>query len=94
MRIVFLTREGFDSLQTFRYMFAHVAASFPDVHIVAISRSQAENKPFLPWLQDKVRTLLWKAQRFGFVHAFEVLTSYPLWVLISRHQRRKAGEIT
>ena len=33
MRIVFLTNDKFYSSEKFRYMFAYVAASFPDVHV-------------------------------------------------------------
>ena len=60
MRIVFLTNEKFGSSEEFRYMFANVAASFPDVHVVAVRRSQAERKSFLSRLQKKVRKLLWR----------------------------------
>ena len=56
MRIVFLTKEGFDSSEIFRYIFANVAAVFPDVHVVAVRRPQAAKKRWsLPWLQEKVR---------------------------------------
>jgi folate-dependent phosphoribosylglycinamide formyltransferase PurN len=93
MRIVFLTNEKFDSDEIFRYMFAYVAASFPDVHIVAVRRSQAENKPFLPRLQEKVRKLLWRARRFGFVHVFEVLSSQQLRRLAFRRFWQEVDEI-
>jgi folate-dependent phosphoribosylglycinamide formyltransferase PurN len=92
MRIVFLTNEKFGSSEEFRYMFANVAASFPDVHVVAVRRSQAERKSFLSRLQKKVRKLLWRARRFGVVHALEVLTSYPLRRVLTRRNSREAEE--
>jgi folate-dependent phosphoribosylglycinamide formyltransferase PurN len=85
VRIVFLTNEEFDSSERFRYTFAHVAASFPDVHVVAVRRSQAEKKPFsLLTLYQKVRKVLWRVRRFGVAHALEVLTSYPFRRLIAQ----------
>jgi hypothetical protein len=91
MRIVFLTNERFDSSKKFSYLFAKVAASFPDVHVVTVRRSRAEKKPLLR-LQEKVRKVLWRARRFGVAHALEVLTSYPLRLLISQRNWREADE--
>jgi methionyl-tRNA formyltransferase len=93
MRIVFLTEEGFDSSEIFRYIFANVAAVFPDVHVVAVRRPQAAKKRWsLLWLQEKVRQVLWRARRFGVVHALEVLTSSPFRRLISQHLWREVFE--
>ena len=91
MRIVFLTKEKVDASEKFRYIFANVAAAFPDVRVVAVRRSQAEKKPLLR-MQEKVRKVLWRARRFGVVHALEVLTSYPLQLLIGRRHRREEDE--
>lgn len=93
MRIVFLTEEEFDSSEIFRYIFANVAAVFPDVHVVAVRRSQAKKKRWsVPWLQEKVRQVLWRARRFGVVHALEVLTSSPLRRLIAQRLWREVFE--
>jgi len=91
MRIVFLTNEKFDASEKFRYIFANVAAAFPDVRVVAVRRSQAEKKPLFR-MQEKVRKVLWRARRVGVVHALEVLTSYPLRLFIGRRNWREAGE--
>lgn len=92
MMVVFLTNENFHMSEKFRYVFAHVAASFREVHVVAVRRSQAENKPFLPRLQGKAREHLWRARRFGFLHTLEVLTSLPLQLLIGRRNFREMDE--
>ncbi len=94
MRIVFLTEEEFDSSEIFRHTFANVAAVFPDVHVVAVRSSQAEKKRWsLPWLQEKVRRwVLWRARRFGVVHALEVTTSSPLRRLIAQRLWREVFE--
>jgi methionyl-tRNA formyltransferase len=90
MRIVFFTNENFDSSEEFRYMFANVAASFRDVHVVAVRRSLGETKPFsLLGAYQKVRKVLWRGRQFGVVHSLEVLTSRPLQLLIGR---RNLGE--
>jgi hypothetical protein len=41
VRIVFFTSEGFDSDELFLYMYAHVAASYNDVHIVAVCQGSS-----------------------------------------------------
>jgi len=93
MRIVFFTNESFDSSEEFRYMFAKVAASFRDVHVVAVRRSPAEKKPFsLLGAYQKVRKVLRRGRRFGVVHSLEVLTSRPLQLLIGRRNSREADK--
>jgi folate-dependent phosphoribosylglycinamide formyltransferase PurN len=92
MRVVFFTNEGFGSSEKFRYMFANVAASFLDVHVVAVRRSQAENEQFLPRLQGKARKLLRRVRRFGFLYTLEVLTSLPLQLFIGQRNWREVSE--
>jgi folate-dependent phosphoribosylglycinamide formyltransferase PurN len=92
MRIVFLTNDTFDSSEKFRYMFANVAASFAEVHVVAVRRSRAEQMPFLPRLQERARKVLWRVRRFGFLHTLEVLTSLPLQLFIGQRNWREVDE--
>ncbi len=92
MRIVFFTNEGFDSSEKFSYMFAYVAASFPDVRVVAIRRSRTEKELRLLRLQGKVRKLLRRIRRFGFLNALEILTSIPLQRTIGGRNWREVDE--
>ena len=92
MRIVFLTNDKFYSSEKFRYMFANVAAAFPDVHVVAVRRPRAEDEPLLPRLQGEVRKALQRARRFGFLHSLEVLTSLPLQLFIGRRNWEEVDE--
>ena len=92
MRIIFHTNDRFYSSEKFRYMFANAAASFPDVHVVAVRRSRAEQVPFLPRLQERTRKVLWRVRRFGFLHTLEVLTSRPLQLFIGRRNREEVDE--
>jgi hypothetical protein len=92
-RIVFLTNERFGSAEDFKYMFANVAALFRDVHIVAVRRSQAEQKPFsLPGLYRKIRKISKKARRCGLMYTFETITSYPLQLFILRRHWQEVDE--
>jgi len=91
MRIVFFTNEKFDSSEKFRYMFANVAASFPDVRIVAVRPSGAQKKLYFR-LQEKVRRVLWRARRFGVVHTLEFLTSRPLQFFIGERNWKEVHE--
>jgi folate-dependent phosphoribosylglycinamide formyltransferase PurN len=93
MRIVFYTTEGFTSNEGFRYMFAHVAASFPDVHVVAVRRPLAKRKPFaLRSLYQKGQKILWRARRSGVLHTLEFLTSRPLQLLIAQRLWQEVDE--
>ena len=92
MRIVFLTIDRFYSSEKFRYMFANVAASFPDGHVVAVRRPRAEDKPLLSRLQGEARKALQRARRFGFLHSLEVLTSLPLQLFIGRRNWEEVDE--
>jgi hypothetical protein len=93
MRIVFLTNEKFVPMEYFRYVFAHVAASFPDVHFVAVRLPRAEKNPLaLGILYRKVQKVLWRAQRFGVLHTLELLTSWPLQRLIARRNWQEVDE--
>lgn len=93
MRIVFFTNENFDSSEKFRYMFANVAASFPNVHVVAVRPSRAERShPPYARLYQRIQKVLWRARRFGVVHTLEVLTSYPLLLFIGQRNWREVDE--
>jgi folate-dependent phosphoribosylglycinamide formyltransferase PurN len=93
MRITFFTKEDFALSEEFRYFFANVAASFRDVHVVAIRRSQAGKKPFfLRTLHQKVRKVLWRARRFGVVHTLGLLSSLPLRLLITQRDEQEINE--
>jgi methionyl-tRNA formyltransferase len=93
MRIVFLTNETFATGETFRYIFAHVAASFPDTHFVAVRPPRAEKNPLaLRSIYQKVQKVLWRAQRFGVLHTLEHLTSWPLQRLITRRNWQEVYE--
>jgi folate-dependent phosphoribosylglycinamide formyltransferase PurN len=94
MRVIFFTNENFDSSEKFRYMFANVATSFRDVHIVAVRHSPAKKKLFsLLGLYQNVRKVLWRGRRFGVIHAVEVLTSRPLQLFIGQRNQLEADEI-
>lgn len=78
MRIVFFTREGFQSNELFLYMFAMVADRFPDLHIVAV-RPQRQ--------RGRVISSFWrrywkKIRRLGIVNTLEIFSSYPLQVFV------------
>ena len=93
MRIIFFTNENFASSEEFRYIFANVAASFRDVHVVAIRRSQAREKSFsLLTLYQKIRKVLWRARRFGVAHTLGIVTSYPLQLFITQRYEQELDE--
>jgi hypothetical protein len=93
MRIIFFTNENFGSSEKFRYMFAKVATSFRDVHIVAVRYSPTEKKLFsLLGLYQKVRKVLWRGRRFGVAHALEVLTSRPLQPFIGQRNQLEVDD--
>src|SRR5215212_2903820 len=99
MRIVFLTHAEFDSDGKFLYMFAHVAACFRDVHVMAVHPGSDNEKPsVLLKLQRKLWKIwnkpsvllkklqkIWnRGQRFGFLDTLEILSSQPLHTLLVR----------
>ena len=87
MRIVFFTREGFDTDPYFLYMYSQVAARFEDVAIVAVTPGAANNERSV-----RVRRWLRKFGRLGFWKALEILSSYPLQSLISRRDEADIGQ--
>jgi methionyl-tRNA formyltransferase len=90
MRIIFFTNESFVSSEEFRYIFTNVAASFCDVHVVAVRRVQAGKKSLsLLTLYQRVRKVLWRARRFGVAHALGVITSYPLQLFITQRYEQE-----
>jgi Formyl transferase len=99
VRIVFLTNENFDANEKFRYIFANVAASFVDIHVVAVRLSGAGmggpgyRRPLsLPNLYRKVRRIPKRARRLGVAYTAELLISYPLQLLIDRRNWREVDE--
>jgi hypothetical protein len=91
MRVVFLTIEEFaadpsyePANEPFRFIFANVAASFPDVHIVTARRPPRVEKKSFAWVYQKARKVVWRARRFGVLHTLELETSRPLQRLIGR----------
>jgi folate-dependent phosphoribosylglycinamide formyltransferase PurN len=78
MRIVFFTREGYETDPLFRYIYAHVAAAFPDSHVVAVTRPRATLRRRLHRFGKVVR-------RRGIAQTLELLSSKPLqWLISSR----------
>jgi len=84
MRIVFFTSEGFESDELFLYLYANVAASFSDVHIVAVHpRSDTKERPSL------LKRYLRKARYMGLTGTLEIFSSYPIQYLIHRRDQRE-----
>ena len=73
MRVVFFTGAAFQTDELFRYMFAHVAARYPDVHIVAVRARVSRDG----W-STTLRRHLKKMRRLGLLPSVEILSSYPL----------------
>jgi folate-dependent phosphoribosylglycinamide formyltransferase PurN len=93
MRIVFFTNEKFVEDEKFRYMFANVAAVFGDVHVVAVRLSRTEKKPFsLRGMYRKVRRIPKRARHLGIAYTLELLSSYPLQLIIDRRNWREVDE--
>ena len=88
MRIVFFTSEGFSSNEVFLYMVANVAASFRDVHIVAIRRP--EDGALLERYLQKLKKR-WRLRRLTSVmNTLEQVSSYPLQRYILGRDEREA----
>ena len=89
MRIVFFTNERSISNEVFLYMFANVAASFDDVHIVAV-RSTIDDSFYGSFRghSEKLRKL-WRS-RTNIVNKLEFVSSYPIKRSIGARNERKA----
>lgn len=83
MRIVLYTHEDFWSDELFRYIFAHVAANYPNTRIAAVRRVP------LDWRSRLVRTVR-KFRRLGPAGALEFASSLPI---ARRIHRRHSEEI-
>ncbi|MDX1951296.1 MAG: formyl transferase [Verrucomicrobiota bacterium] len=68
MRIVFYTNRSYQQDPLFNYIYAHVAAHYPDHHIVAA----------IPKRTGKLSRHFKKFRKLGLLQSLEVLSSYPL----------------
>jgi len=84
MRVVFFTGVGFRSDELFRYFFAHVAARYPDVHVVAVRPTGTSSGP-----GATLRRQLRKMRRLGLLPSLEILSSYPLQMWLGRRDERE-----
>lgn len=89
MRVVFFTNDGVEKSEAFLYMFAQVAAFFPDIHVVAVRRQP-------DGLFRRYLKMLRRVWRFGggLTNALEIVSSLPLKVLIADpNEREEEAEI-
>jgi methionyl-tRNA formyltransferase len=86
MRIVFFTGGEFQANETFRYMFAQVAARFPDVHVVAVCPPPTGRRGLRATLQRYTT----KIRRLGVLATLEIVTSYPLQIWFAGRDQRDA----
>jgi folate-dependent phosphoribosylglycinamide formyltransferase PurN len=83
MRVVFFTGAGFQTDELFRYFFAHVAARYPDVHVVVVRPREVPGGPGMT-----LRRHLKKMRRLGLLPSVEILSSYPLQMWLGRRDER------
>lgn len=89
MRIVFLTSERIDSNEVFSYMYANVAASFSDVHVVAVCPPP---RRFSRRYLEKLKRV-WR-HGSGLLNTLELVSSYPLQrYLIDRDEREAQTKV-
>lgn len=80
MRIVFFTAAAFRTDELFRYVFAHVAARFTDVHIVVVCPQRSSRHA----LKTTLRRYRQKVRHLGLLPTLEIVASYPLQLWLSR----------
>jgi Formyl transferase len=85
MRIVFFTNAKEETSGTFLYMFAQVAAVFPDVHLVTLRREL--DGPLARYLKELKR--IWHFAG-GLASTLEIISSYPLKQLMIERDDREA----
>ena len=85
MRIVFFTAAEFRTNELFRYLFAHIAARFTDVHIVAVCPEHDSYHAFKITLQRYTK----KIWRVGLLPGLEIMTSYPLQIWLAGRDERQ-----
>jgi methionyl-tRNA formyltransferase len=89
MRIVLFTRVGFQSDELFVYMFSRVVQRFPDAHVVAVAPQETTMRAFASLLSKYWR----KMRRLGLLNTVEILTSYPLQVLLASQDQKNARRL-
>jgi folate-dependent phosphoribosylglycinamide formyltransferase PurN len=85
MRIVFFTAAAFRTDELFRYVFAHVAARFPDVHIVAVCTQRGSRRA----LRTTLRRYMQKIRHLGLLSTLEIVMFYPLQLWLSRRDESR-----
>jgi folate-dependent phosphoribosylglycinamide formyltransferase PurN len=88
VNIVLFTKAGFESDQLFLYMYARIAARFPQCAIVAVHPAAGKRK-----LAGRMGRFGKKLRRLGWSNMAEIVTSYPLQVILSNRQRRETNEL-
>ena len=87
MRIIFFTRKGFETNELFLYMYARVAAQFPDCCIVAV------HPPAERSMGKLIRRHWNKMRRLGFWTTLEILSSYPLQRYFGERDSRERARL-
>ena len=84
MKIVFFTRQGYESNQLFRYMHARVASRYPDCEIVAVYPRTKQQS-----LSQRIQKSWKKMRQLGWFDSLEILSSYPLQLHFAEQHRRE-----
>jgi|GEM_PF-1827710 len=78
MRIVLFTKQGFESQELFKYIYANVVSEFDDVYIIAVK--QKKNKNIL----SKLHRVKKKIEILGILGLLEVITSIPISIYFNK----------
>lgn len=85
LRVLFYAPSGYRSHEPFRYLYAHVAARFPDHAVIMLRRGRTT-------LPSRLRRWRRKIERLGPLRALEVISSYPLQRYFAGRDRRSAWD--